>query len=220
MNINRRGLFGVSSFFFLWSNSFSNLTLPMGIPSKLESYLDFFFLVLPTLIVLYILIPSLGLLYNKEFELDNLTYSFSIEVVGHQWYWSYQYKINTWELFDLNIIYIDQFDSILIADDFPRLLCVDNPLVIPTYTNILLIITSADVIHSWALPSAGIKVDAIPGRVASTNLFLFYEKYFFGQCSELCGANHGFMPIMIRSISRNLFFSYITNVDYSSLFDY
>lgn len=95
------------------------------------------------------------------------------------------------------------FDSILI-DAEPRLLCVDNPLYIPSYTNILLVITSADVIHSFALPSAGIKLDALPGRISTVGLFLLGEHVYYGQCSELCGANHGFMPIMIRSISRSL----------------
>jgi cytochrome c oxidase subunit 2 len=95
------------------------------------------------------------------------------------------------------------FDSIMV-DLEPRLLCVDNPLNIPTHTNILLAITSADVIHSFALPAAGIKVDAIPGRVATVGLFVLGEHTFYGQCSELCGANHGFMPIMVRSLSRNI----------------
>lgn len=89
-------------------------------------------------------------------------------------------------------------------DQEPRLLCVDNPLYIPTHTNILLAVTSADVIHSFALPSAGIKIDAIPGRIATISLFLMGEHDFFGQCSELCGANHGFMPIMIRGVSRSI----------------
>jgi heme/copper-type cytochrome/quinol oxidase subunit 2 len=95
------------------------------------------------------------------------------------------------------------FDSILVEME-PRLLCVDNPLYIPTHTNILLVVTSADVIHSFALPSAGIKIDAIPGRVATVSIFLLCEHDFYGQCSELCGANHGFMPIMIRAIARNI----------------
>lgn len=188
----------------------------IGIGHELESFLDFFFLILPTLIIIYILIPSLGLLYNNELEFDSSDYSFSIEVVGHQWYWSYQYKIDWWILFDFNIQYTDLFDSVLILEE-PRLLSVDTVLTIPSYTNILLVITSADVIHSWSLPSAGIKIDAIPGRVATIPLILYAERFYYGQCSELCGVYHGFMPIVVRCISRNLFFSFITNTDYSTL---
>lgn len=98
---------------------------------------------------------------------------------------------------------LSSFDSIMV-DQEPRLLCVDNPLYVPTHTNLLFAITSADVIHSFALPSAGLKVDAIPGRIATVSMFILGEHDFYGQCSELCGANHGFMPIMVRSVSRSI----------------
>ena len=195
-------------------------TISIGIGKKLESFLDFFFLILPTILILAILIPSLGLLYNNEFELDNLKYSFIIDVIGHQWYWTYQYKLNNWDLFDFNFSIKDPFDSILVLDSLPRLLVTDNPLVIPSYTNILLVITSADVIHSWSLPSAGLKIDAIPGRMATANLFLLTETYYYGQCSELCGVNHAFMPIAVRVLDKHLFFSFLVDIDYNKILDW
>lgn len=147
--------------------------------------------VIPALFLLFIAFPSLRLLYLIE-EGDN--YDITIKVLGHQWYWSYEYR-------DLGIRF---FDSYILSDKDRvfRLLNVDNLLVVPYNTNIRIIISRLDVIHSWTIPSVGIKSDAIPGRL--NQLFIVFNRVglFTGQCSEICGANHRFIPILIIVVPR------------------
>lgn len=199
----------------------SNTNTAIGIGHELESFLDFFFLVIPTSIIIYILVPSLGLLYNKEFELDYSDTSFTVDIIAHQWYWSYQPK-STFDNGSGLVDYVNEssfelFDSIM-TDEKPRFLAVDNTLYLPVYTKILFVITSEDVIHSFSIPDVGIKVDAIPGRLAIVDAFFISEGIYKGQCSELCGANHAFMPISIALISRASYFSSI--IDINMLFDF
>ena len=168
-----------------------------------ESFLDICFLVFPTIMVILMLVPTLGFLYNNHFILYNvLDTAISIDVIGHQWYWSYEYHLGG-EFNDF------MFDSILDIDaTINAYLEVDYRLVIPTELLVNLTITSTDVIHSWAVPNFGVKVDAVPGRLSTCMLFTFVDGVFYGQCSELCGVLHGFMPICVESVPLDMFFSW------------
>nr|ABE47660.1 cytochrome c oxidase II [Jalmenus nr. inous PWV-01-W001] len=159
--------------------------------------------ILPAITLIFIALPSLRLLYLLD-ELNNPL--ITIKSIGHQWYWSYEYS-------DFKNI---EFDSYMIQNydnnnnNF-RLLDVDNRIIIPMNNNIRMLITATDVIHSWTVPSIGVKVDANPGRLNQTSFFMNRPGIFFGQCSEICGANHSFMPIMIESISIKNFINWINN---------
>nr|YP_010944263.1 cytochrome c oxidase subunit II [Willemoesia forceps]WLW41802.1 cytochrome c oxidase subunit II [Willemoesia forceps] len=154
---------------------------------------------LPAIILIFIALPSLNLLYLlDEVNNPNLT----LKVIGHQWYWTYEYS-------DFPQV---EFDSYLSPSDAPslfRLLDVDNRTILPMNTQVRVLITAADVIHSWTLPSLGIKVDAVPGRLNQTSFFSNQPGLFFGQCSEICGANHSFMPIIVESVSMDHFLKWI-----------
>ena len=133
----------------------------------------------------------------------------TLKIVGHQWYWSYEYSDFSDNDKSVN------FDSYMITtNDLTlgafRLLETDNRVVLPTNTHIRLLITSADVLHSWAVPSFGIKIDACPGRLSQASLFVKREGLFFGQCSEICGINHGFMPIAVKCVNVDNFVSWIS----------
>lgn len=130
------------------------------------------------------------LYYSENIHLYFLTF----KSIGHQWYWTYEifYKFLNLK-FDSYILTVDDLDD----GDF-RLLEVDNRIVIPIICPIRNIVTSSDVIHSWALPAAGVKVDAIPGRLNQISLFILRTGVYYGQCSEICGINHRFMPIVIE----------------------
>nr|QZH43823.1 cytochrome c oxidase subunit II [Cylicostephanus minutus] len=147
--------------------------------------------VFPTLILLMQMIPSLSLLYY--YGLMNLDSNLTIKVTGHQWYWSYEFSDIPGLEFDS---YMKSLDQLNLGE--PRLLEVDNRCVVPCDTNIRFCITSADVIHSWALPSMSVKLDAMSG-ILSTLCYSFpMVGVFYGQCSEICGANHSFMPIAVE----------------------
>nr|ALN11754.1 cytochrome c oxidase subunit II [Rhynchophorus ferrugineus] len=157
--------------------------------------------ILPAIILILIALPSLRLLYILD-EINNP--SISVKAIGHQWYWSYEYT-------DYKNI---EFDSYMIpSNDLNphnfRLLDVDNRLIIPFETQIRLLVSSLDVIHSWTIPSLGIKIDGTPGRLNQVGLIINRPGLFFGQCSEICGANHSFMPIVIESISPKYFLKWV-----------
>nr|UAM91036.1 cytochrome c oxidase subunit 2 [Illiberis pruni] len=159
--------------------------------------------ILPAITLIFIALPSLRLLYLLD-EINNPL--ITLKTIGHQWYWSYEYS-------DFNNI---QFDSYMIPlNEFNlnnfRLLDVDNRVILPMNNQIRIMITASDVIHSWTIPTLGVKVDANPGRLNQTNFFMNRPGIFFGQCSEICGANHSFMPIIIESISIKNFINWINN---------
>nr|YP_009158233.1 cytochrome c oxidase subunit II [Papilio demoleus]AKN78912.1 cytochrome c oxidase subunit II [Papilio demoleus] len=159
--------------------------------------------IIPTITLIFIALPSLRLLYLLD-ELNNPL--ITLKSIGHQWYWSYEYS-------DFNNV---EFDSYMINYDKSninnfRLLDVDNRIVLPMNNQIRIMVTATDVIHSWTIPSLGVKIDANPGRLNQTNLFINRPGIFFGQCSEICGANHSFMPIMIESVSIKNFINWINN---------
>jgi cytochrome c oxidase subunit 2 len=153
--------------------------------------------ILPSFILLAIAIPSLYLLYMLD-AIDPL--SFAVKVVAHQWYWSYEIGFYS-PLYKFNLPTTTSFDSYMIPDSQAtlRLLEVDNVLFVPAGLPITFLVTSTDVIHSWAIPDLGIKVDAIPGRLNQVCVTITDIGCHVGQCSELCGVNHGFMPINIYS---------------------
>lgn len=166
--------------------------------------------ILPAITLIFIALPSLRLLYLLD-ELNNPL--ITLKSIGHQWYWRYEYS-------DFNNIEFDSYiiQSNEISPNNFRLLDVDNRIVLPINNQIRIIVTATDVIHSWTIPSLGVKVDANPGRLNQTNFFINRPGIFFGQCSEICGANHRFIPIVIERISIKNFINWINN--YSSLDDW
>lgn len=165
--------------------------------------------VLPAVILIILALPSLRLLYLID---ETTEPSITLKTVGHQWYWSYEYS-------DFNDI---EFDSYIIptnslAQNEFRLLEVDNRVILPYLTQIRLLVTAADVIHSWTIPSLGIKADAVPGRLNQLNVFFNRPGVFYGQCSEICGANHSFMPIRVEAINPRDFLNWVKSFSLGSL---
>nr|BDL61391.1 cytochrome c oxidase subunit II [Percnon planissimum] len=157
---------------------------------------------IPAIILIFIALPSLRLLYLLD-EVNSP--SLTLKTIGHQWYWSYEYS---------DFLQVE-FDSYMVpTQDLEmsgfRLLDVDNRTVLPMNTQIRVLITAADVIHSWTVPALGVKADAIPGRLNQTSFLINRPGLFYGQCSEICGANHSFMPIVIESTSINSFLNWIS----------
>lgn len=150
--------------------------------------------VVPILILVVIAIPSFRLLF-AQYTLPPV--DVTIKATGNQWYWTYEYPDDG----------AMTFDSVMVADKDlkpgqPRLLTVDNPVVVPVNKNVHVLVTAADVIHDWAVPSFGIKLDAVPGRVLTTWFRAEKTGVFYGQCSELCGKLHAFMPIEVHVVSE------------------
>nr|BAB46955.1 cytochrome oxidase II [Nipponoluciola cruciata] len=158
----------------------------------------------PGVTLIFIALPSLQLLYL----LDEINCPLvSIKSMGHQWYWSY-------ELSDFKKA---EFDSYMIPSNEQKLhsfclLEVDNRLVLPVNTQIRMMVSSSDVIHSWTIPSSSVKIDATPGRLNQTTFFMNRTGVFFGQCSEICGTNHSFMPIVVESVLPKYFISWVKNL--------
>lgn len=148
--------------------------------------------VLPALLLLFLALPSLRLLYLIE---EVLTPHITLKAIGHQWYWRYEYADWHNVSFDSYIIPTDELQS-----GQYRLLEVDNRAVVPYNVEIRLLVTAADVIHSWTVPALGVKADAIPGRLNQLRLVASRPGVFYGQCSEICGANHSFIPIVVEAV--------------------
>ena len=165
-------------------------------PSKTthNTLLEVAWTVLPVLILTVIAVPSFRLLFT---QLDIPPADVTVKATGKQWFWSYSYPDDGGF----------EFDSLMLSDkerkpDQPRLLAVDNEMVVPVNKNIRVITTGADVIHAFAVPSFGIKIDSIPGRINETWFKATREGVYYGQCSELCGKDHAFMPIAVRVVSE------------------
>jgi cytochrome c oxidase subunit II len=159
-----------------------------------NTLLEIVWTALPAIICVLIAIPSLRILYKA----DQVPQSeMTLKVIGYQWYWGYQYPDQGNISFDSN--YIQDKD---IKPDQVRLLSVDRPVYLPVDTNIRIQITASDVIHAWAVPALGIKKDAVPGRLNETWVRIEKPGVYYGQCSELCGAGHGYMPIEIRALPK------------------
>lgn len=159
--------------------------------------LEFIWTVLPLVILVFIAFPSIRILYLID-EVKNPVVT--CKVMGHQWFWSYEYR----DFKDL------EFDSYIIFN-LIRLLEVDNLLVLPIMSKIRVIVSSYDVLHSWTIPALGVKVDAVPGRLNQLNFVLSRLGIYFGQCSEICGANHRFIPIAIEVVLFNDFCTWLVS---------
>lgn len=188
--------------YFNETNNFMASNLTHG------TFIEIIWTTTPALILLIIAIPSFSLLYAMD---EIISPAITIKSLGHQWYWSYEYSdyLNT-ENETIN------FDSYMIPEEdlevgHLRLLEVDNRMVIPVNTHIRIIISAADVLHSWAVPSLGVKCDAIPGRLNQASLFIKREGLYYGQCSEICGINHGFMPIVVEVVKLPNYIFWVSN---------
>ncbi|MEH6476355.1 MAG: cytochrome c oxidase subunit II [Sneathiella sp.] len=166
------------------------------VPSKTShnTLIEIVWTIAPIIILIVIAVPSLKLLYYADrIEVADMT----LKATGYQWYWGYEY-VDEDEL---------SFEAVMLEEDElkegqPRLLATDNAIVLPINTNIRMLITAEDVLHSWAMPAFGVKLDAVPGRINETWMRIEKEGVYYGQCSELCGARHGFMPIMVKAVSK------------------
>nr|UDF84430.1 cytochrome c oxidase subunit II [Phyllodiaptomus tunguidus]UDF84443.1 cytochrome c oxidase subunit II [Phyllodiaptomus tunguidus] len=167
--------------------------------------------IIPAIILVQIALPSLLLLYMLDESIDS---SLTLKAIGHQWYWSYEYS-DFW-FAEKNSFY--EFDAYMIpsaelSPEMFRLLDTDNHTVLPFNTHVRVLISSADVLHAWTVPSLGVKADAVPGRINQVKFISQRPGIFYGQCSEICGANHSFMPIVLESISGEAFINWIANVE-------
>nr|AVE15532.1 cytochrome c oxidase subunit II [Phyllothelys sp. 1 JZ-2017]AVE15660.1 cytochrome c oxidase subunit II [Phyllothelys sp. 2 JZ-2017] len=167
-------------------------------------YLEIFWTIMPAVVLVFIALPSLHILYLID---ENPNPMLTLKTIGHQWYWSYEYS-------DFSNI---EFDSYMIPENDLytfniRSLEVDNRVTLPMNTLTRMLITSEDVIHSWTIPSVGVKADATPGRMNQINFWFNRPGVFYGQCSEICGANHSFMPIVIESTLTKDFLNWISNM--------
>jgi cytochrome c oxidase subunit 2 len=184
--------------------------------------------ILPTIILVIIAVPSVRLLFLMDSVLVADEPIWTVKIIGHQWFWSYEYSVSA--LFEgllqpfavIEQTYLDfgidgnlsnEFDSYMLneatvlSNNGFRLLEVDHPLILPALVCIRFLMTSVDVLHSWAVPSLGVKVDAVPGRLNQAYILIKRPGEFYGQCSEICGVNHGFMPIKVIAIEDSLYYS-------------
>nr|YP_010363475.1 cytochrome c oxidase subunit II [Atkinsoniella longiuscula]UNZ12576.1 cytochrome c oxidase subunit II [Atkinsoniella longiuscula] len=175
----------------LFVNKFVNRLLLEG------QMIELIWTIMPAFLLIFIALPSLRILYLLE-EINNPL--ITIKAVGHQWFWSYEYS-------DFKKIEFDSYmkpTNELELNEF-RLLDTDNRITLPYNINTRILVTSTDVIHSWTIPSLGIKIDASPGRINQGSIMMNRPGLYFGQCSEICGANHSFMPIVMESINLKSF---------------
>ncbi len=176
---------------------FNSRSNPAPTRTSHNTVIEVLWTVVPVIILVIIAVPSFKVLYYMDKTQDA---EMTLKVTGRQWYWDYSYP----DQGDIG------FSSYMIPDEEikpgqKRLLEVDNRIVLPVDTNIRILVTAGDVIHSWAMPALGIKKDAIPGRVNETWARIDKEGVYYGQCSEICGTNHGFMPIAIEAVSKERF---------------
>jgi cytochrome c oxidase subunit 2 len=176
---------------------FNSRSNPAPTRTSHNTVIEVLWTVVPVIILVIIAVPSFKVLYYMDKTQDA---EMTLKVTGRQWYWDYSYP----DQGDIG------FSSYMIPDEEikpgqKRLLEVDNRIVLPIDTNIRILVTAGDVIHSWAMPALGIKKDAIPGRINETWARIDKEGVYYGQCSEICGTNHGFMPIAIEAVSKERF---------------
>lgn len=173
-------------------------------PSKVahNTPLEIIWTTVPVLILVYIAFPSFKLLYTMDVVPKS---DLTIKAIGNQWYWTYEYPDHDIK-FDSNIIAQDK-----LPPEGKRLFEVDNRVIVPTNTNIRVITTSSDVLHSWAVPAFGVKRDSVPGRLNETWFNVKKEGVYYGQCSELCGVKHAFMPIVVQAVSKAQFDQWIAS---------
>nr|AKQ53267.1 cytochrome c oxidase subunit II [Tenthredo tienmushana] len=191
----------ITSILYLMISMMSNKYINKNLLN--QQNIEMIWTISPTLLLIFIALPSIHLLYLTD-ELNSPL--LTIKAIGHQWYWSYEYTDFKNIEFDS---YMNQKNNFNL-NTF-RLLDVDNNMIMPLNTQMRIMVTSTDVIHSWTIPSLGKKIDAIPGRLNQISLMIKRPGLFFGQCSEICGANHSFMPIVIESIPMTFFLKWINS---------
>ncbi len=182
----------------MWRFHASRNTVPAT--TTHNTMLEIAWTVVPILILVVIAIPSFRLLYYGDKITDA---AFTVKVVGHQWYWTYEYPDQG--NFTVESRILPEADRIKQKPTMPRLLAVDEEMVIPKGTNVRIIGTAADSMHGWTVPGFGIKKTVIPGRLNEGWLNVANEGYYFGQCSQICGNNHTYMPIAVRVVSQEEF---------------
>ena len=185
---------------FYVSFRFSAKRNPIPSTTTHNTVVEVLWTAIPIVILVVLAIPSFKLLYQQE---KSENYDMTVKVIGHQWYWEYEYP-------DHGDFY---FESYMIQDEELkegdlRLLTVDNPLVIPANKNVQILITAGDVLHSWAVPSMGLKTDAVPGRLNETWVNVKEPGIYRGQCSEICGSGHGFMPVVVKVLPEREFMAW------------
>jgi cytochrome c oxidase subunit 2 len=177
-----------------------------------NTLIEIIWILIPTIILILIAIPSFSLIYEMD---ESNTPELTLKIIAHQWYWTYEYgdffkyarRIGHLSHY-MHDSYMVKEEDLLVGD--LRLLTVDFTAVLPTDSPLRLLISSADVIHSWTIPSLGVKMDAVPGRLNQVFLTVNRHSIFYGQCSELCGINHSFMPICVETVDlQRYFFSWI-----------
>ena len=183
---------------------------PMPSKNTHNTLIEVAWTVVPIIVLVVIAIPSFRLVYfmdrTEEAEM-------TIKAIGHQWYWSYEYP-------DFDDFSLDSFmiqDKEELEDDQPWLLETDTRVVLPVDTTIRVLVTADDVIHAWAMPAFGIKIDAVPGRLNETWVRVDREGVYYGQCSELCGADHAFMPIAVEVVSKDAFAAWMAAAQTAAL---
>lgn len=183
------------------------------VPSKTShnTLIEVIWTVGPVVVLLFLAVPSFQLLtaqYTPPSEPE-----MTVKAVGYQWYWGYEYQDDSEVAFESFMLQEDDRADYGKTDaaDYPRLLAVDSEMVVPVDTTVRLLVTAADVLHSFAMPAFGIKVDAVPGRLNETWFRAEAEGLYYGQCSELCGQNHAYMPIAIRVVSRDQYDAWVAS---------
>lgn len=196
---------GITLFVFLLAAvivvRFNRRANPVPSRNAHNTLLEIIWTVVPVIILVGIAIPSLRIHYYVQRQPE---YEMTLKVVGHQWYWSYEYPDHGGFGFDSYIIKDED-----LKPGQPRLLAVDNRVVVPVDTTVRVQQTSADVIHAWAIPSFGVKRDAVPGRLSESWFRATKTGVFYGQCSELCGVGHGFMPVAVEVVSKEAFAAWV-----------
>ena len=185
---------------FYVSFRFSAKRNPIPSTTTHNTVVEVLWTAIPIVILVVLAIPSFKLLYQQE---KSENYDMTVKVIGHQWYWEYEYP-------DHGDFYFESYmvqEQDLEEGDL-RLLTVDNPLVIPANKNIQILITAGDVLHSWAVPSMGLKTDAVPGRLNETWVNVKEPGVYRGQCSEICGSGHGFMPVVVKVLPEREFMAW------------
>lgn len=180
---------------------FSEQRNPVPSRRSHNTVLEIVWTAVPVLILVIIAIPSFKLLYYEDVVPES---ELTVKATGHQWYWSYEYPDNGNFTFDAYMVSSEELQP-----GQHRLLETDNRIVVPVNTNVRIQTTATDVIHSWAVPSLGIKIDAIPGRLNEMWINVERPGVYYGQCSELCGVNHGFMPIAVQAVTKEEFDAWV-----------
>lgn len=182
---------------------FSKRANPVASKTSHNSLIEVAWTVLPIVVLVFIALPSFKLLKDQLAPTEEPT--MTVKATGNQWYWSYEYQDDAAISFDSLMLHEDERESSGKVDKatYPRLLAVDNELVVPVGQMVRVLVTASDVLHSFAVPSLGFKIDAVPGRLNETWFKAEREGLYYGQCSELCGRDHAFMPIAIRVVSED-----------------